>query len=145
MSKSLGNVVNPHEMAERYTADAFRYFLLREVPFGSDGDFSEKALLGRYNSELANNLGNLMQRTSTLLLKHFDGAIPNLKSPSQLIENPKALWEEIEKAYDGLQFGDILETAYGIMVKTTNTSMNRPPGNLEKTKKSRSKKFFMNA
>jgi methionyl-tRNA synthetase len=118
MSKSLGNVVNPHEMAERYTADAFRYFLLREVPFGSDGDFSEKALLNRYNAELANNLGNLMQRTSTLLLKHFDGVIPSLSTKSLLIDDIRALWSQVDTAYSQLDFGSVLDVAYNTMVKT---------------------------
>ncbi len=142
MSKSLGNVVNPHEMAERYTTDAFRYFLLREVPFGADGDFSEKALLGRYNSELANNLGNLMQRTSTLLLKHFDGAIPEINTPSLLIENPKALWDQVERSYNELEFGAVLETAYGIMVKTNKYIDEQAPWKLGEDQKEQIKKIL---
>jgi len=59
MSKSRGNVVDPYQMVDQYGADAFRYFLLREVPFGFDGDFSRNALIGRINSELADDLGNL--------------------------------------------------------------------------------------
>ncbi len=61
MSKSKGNVVNPKEVADAYGLDAFRYFLLREVPFGQDGDFSQKALLDRINSDLGNDLGNLLK------------------------------------------------------------------------------------
>ena len=62
MSKSLGNVVNPQDIINKYGLDQFRYFLLREVPFGNDGDFSEDALISRINSELANNFGNLVNR-----------------------------------------------------------------------------------
>ena len=76
MSKSLRNVVEPNLLIDQFGVDAIRYFLLREVPFGSDGDFSHKALIGRINSDLANNLGNLVNRTLNMLGKYFDGKIP---------------------------------------------------------------------
>ncbi|MDR2174340.1 MAG: methionine--tRNA ligase [Synergistaceae bacterium] len=76
MSKSKGNVVDPFKMAEVYGADAFRYFLLREVPFGNDGDFSEAALVGRINSDLANDLGNLLNRTLQMIVSYADGVVP---------------------------------------------------------------------
>ena len=76
MSKSRGNVVDPYRMADKYGVYAFRYFLLREVPFGQDGDFSEAALVARINSDLANGLGNLLSRTLTLIEKYCDGVIP---------------------------------------------------------------------
>lgn len=76
MSKSKGNVVDPFEMVERYGADPFRYFLLREVPFGLDGDFSEAALVGRLNSDLANDLGNLLYRTLQMMDRFMEGKLP---------------------------------------------------------------------
>lgn len=76
MSKSRGNVVDPNEMIEAFGTDAFRYFLLREVPFGQDGNFSKEAFIVRYNSDLANDLGNLLSRTLNLMERFSDGKIP---------------------------------------------------------------------
>jgi methionyl-tRNA synthetase len=76
MSKSVGNVVDPNEVVDAYGADAFRYFVLREVPFGLDGDFSTETFITRFNTELANDLGNLLSRVMTMVGKYFDGKIP---------------------------------------------------------------------
>jgi methionyl-tRNA synthetase len=75
MSKSKGNVVNPREVADAYGLDNFRYFLLREVPFGGDGDFSQKALIDRINSDLGNDLGNLLNRLIGMSGKYFEGRV----------------------------------------------------------------------
>lgn len=83
MSKSLGNVVDPYEVAQTYGSDAFRYFLLREVPFGVDGDFSRKALVHRINSELANDFGNLLNRSLGMLGKYFSGTVPEPGPPGE--------------------------------------------------------------
>ncbi len=78
MSKSLGNVIDPRELVGEFGLDPLRYFLLREVPFGNDGDFSRRALITRLNGELANDLGNLAQRTLSLIARHCEGRLPAL-------------------------------------------------------------------
>ena len=76
MSKSVGNVIDPMALAERFGVDAVRYFFLREVPFGQDGSYSAEAIVNRANAELANSFGNLAQRTLSMIFKNLDGVIP---------------------------------------------------------------------
>jgi len=81
MSKSKGNIVDPTGIIDKYGVDAFRYYLLSAVPFGYDGSFSERLFIERYNNDLANDMGNLLNRTLTMLDKYFDGVVPEAKSP----------------------------------------------------------------
>ncbi len=99
MSKSLGNVVDPHEMIERYGLDPFRYFLLREVPFGNDGDFSQAALIQRINSDLANDLGNLFQRSLSMIQSYFAGLLPK---PAHLSDADRSLIEQATKLHQAV-------------------------------------------
>lgn len=90
MSKSLGNTLDPRTLADEFGLDALRYFLLREVPFGGDGDFSRRALISRLNVDLANDLGNLAQRTLSLIARNCDGRRPPV--PTVQTEDDDALW-----------------------------------------------------
>ena len=76
MSKSVGNVVDPLELAERYGVDPLRYFFLREIPFGQDGNYSHEAIVNRLNADLANDLGNLAQRSLSMIAKNCGGVVP---------------------------------------------------------------------
>jgi len=94
MSKSLQNVVEPNMLIDKYGVDVVRYFLLREVPFGLDGDFSHTALVQRLNSDLANDLGNLLSRSTAMAVKYFGGILPQ---PSELSDIDNALMNKTEQ------------------------------------------------
>jgi methionyl-tRNA synthetase len=86
MSKSRGNVVSPIDMVRQFGVDAYRYFLLRDVPFGLDGNFSQEAIIKRVNSDLANDLGNLVFRTLTMIEKYFSGNVPDVNLASEKLD-----------------------------------------------------------
>jgi methionyl-tRNA synthetase len=137
MSKSLHNVVEPNQLADQFGVDVIRYFLLREVPFGLDGDFSHKALIGRLNSDLANNLGNLLNRTVNMMKKYFDATIPTPATPgdedSELESKAREVVDEVRKLYDELSFNKILQKIWEL-VDTTNQYIDKTgPWNLAKT------------
>ena len=93
MSKSVGNVVDPFNLAEQYGVDQLRYFLLREVSFGQDGSYSHEAIVNRTNADLANDLGNLAQRSLSMIAKQYGGVLP---TPGEFSENDKAILEQAD-------------------------------------------------
>lgn len=122
MSKSKGNVVDPVILVEKYGLDAIRYFLLREVPFGSDGVFSNEALINRINSDLANDLGNLVSRTVAMIDKYFDGTLPSEKVSGDFDEDLKKMVTEltpkVEELMDKLQFSSALAEIWKVISRT---------------------------
>ena len=113
MSKSLGNVVNPAEEVEKYGLDPFRYYLMREATYGQDADYSKRAMVQRINSDLANDLGNLLNRTIGMQKKYFDSKVVLNEVTDTFDAEIKALWEEvlvnIEKRMNEYQFSEALK------------------------------------
>jgi methionyl-tRNA synthetase len=119
MSKSRGNIVDPKVVTESFGTDVFRYFLLREIPFGLDGTYSEEALVGRLNSDLANDLGNLLHRSLTMLEKYFQGVVqkPSAKNPfdQPLISLAKDLPKKYFQAMDHWEFSLAMEAIWNLI------------------------------
>lgn len=132
MSKSLGNAVDPIYLSKKYGVDPLRYFLMREIPFGQDGDFSEKALISRLNSELADSLGNLLNRVIVMCQKYYK-LIPPGKEDKKLTS--KLNLKEIDKYMQNLEFHNALSEIWKYVDECNKYINDKEPWNLAKNNK----------
>ncbi len=155
MSKSRGNVINPVDMVNKYGLDAYRYFLLRDVPFGLDGNFSEEAIVKRYNSDLANDLGNLVYRTLTMVEKYFDGNVPVIEGEKikydprgeniiKRIEGSDSVFQKkVRKGLEEYNFSYSLGEIWGLINIANKYVEETKPWNLAKENKQDELKAFI--
>lgn len=132
MSKSRGNIVRPAPIAEVMGVDALRYFLLREIVFGHDGSFSYDALVGRYNSDLANGLGNLASRTLNMIQQYREGIIPASSGDEVIAQVARNASKCTVAAYDALEFSRALEHVWSIISAVDKFIVERAPWKLAK-------------
>lgn len=119
MSKSKGNIVDPFILCERYGVDALRYYMLREVPFGQDGNFTNEIFLKRRNSDLANDLGNLVSRVTAMVMQYFDGVIPAPDKKEavddELIAMANAMYNQVTACMDKMYVPDALDNIFKVI------------------------------
>jgi methionyl-tRNA synthetase len=132
MSKSLGNAVDPFALARRFGAGSMRYFLLREAPFGSDFSYSEEKIAQRHNSELANDLGNLLQRTLSMLRRYREGRVPATPAAGELAERFAALPGKVREQILDLRFREALESIWELVTALNRAVDERKPWALHK-------------
>ncbi|MBM85768.1 MAG: methionine--tRNA ligase [Rhodospirillaceae bacterium] len=137
ISKSLGNVIDPLELIETFGLDQVRYFLLREVPFGNDGDFSRSAMIGRMNNDLANDFGNLSQRVLGFVAKNMGGVIPTpgnfTNDDAALLDAAERLLSRLRDEYQSQAFNRALETVWNVVGAANRYIDEQAPWALRKT------------
>ena len=138
ISKSLGNVIDPHALVDEFGLDQTRYFLMREVPFGRDGDFARSAMIQRINSDLANDLGNLSNRVQSLIFKNCDGHLPAL--PNNPTDDDAALLAAVDGLLDAVkeavlhqQFHEALRLIWDVISQSNRYIDTMAPWSLKKT------------
>jgi methionyl-tRNA synthetase len=137
MSKSLGNVVDPYDAAKIVGVDGLRYFLMREVPAGRDGNFNYEALISRYNYDLANDLGNLVHRTLSLLHQSFDGKLPEAEkvrdeADERIAAARQAAIDKVLPAYEALRFSEALQEVWSLVSLANKYVDEKKPWELKK-------------
>jgi len=137
ISKSLGNVIDPYDLKETFGLDQTRYFLLREVPFGNDGDFRREAMVTRMNSDLANNLGNLAQRSLSMIAKNLDGQVPaatlTAEDEALIAAAGTPLLDEVRGLLDVQAFNRALEAVWTVISEANVYIDAQAPWTLKKT------------
>jgi methionyl-tRNA synthetase len=141
MSKSVGNVVDPNALIDAFGVDQVRYFLLREVPFGQDGSYSEDAIIGRINADLANELGNLAQRSLSMVAKNLDGIVPEpaefTADDLDLLAAADGLMERVRGHYDATAMHLALEAIWSVLGAANKYFSAQEPWVLRKTDEAR--------
>jgi methionyl-tRNA synthetase len=137
MSKSLGNVVAPEDFVAQYGLDQVRFFFLREVPFGADGSYNHEAIVGRMNSDLANNFGNLAQRSLSMVAKNCEGKVPVpgafTAADEAILAQANALLDQARAAFDKQEFSRALEAIWSVLGDTNAYFAEQAPWVLRKT------------
>ena len=137
ISKSLGNVIDPLQLIETYGLDQVRYFLMREVPFGNDGDFSKSGMVNRINSDLANDLGNLCQRVLSFVYKNCNATVPRnmgfTPDDSKLITHAYEILPKLREDYNSQLFNVALERVWGLVAASNKYIDEQAPWKLRKT------------
>ena len=137
MSKSVGNVVDPFSLVDTYGLDALRYFLLREVPFGRDGSYSHDAIVARMNADLANDLGNLAQRSLSMVFKNLDGKLTTptalVEADNVILEQARALLPECREAMDIQAPHNALNAIWNVVSEANRYFAAQEPWALKKT------------
>lgn len=137
LSKSLGNVIDPHTLVDEFGADALRFFLFASTPFDQDGDFSKEEFVRKVNSELANNLGNLLNRTLSLLERHCQGVVPHSDPEHYLREEANEIQATVHKHMTRLEFAKTIEAILALVDQVNKYLNDEKPWSLFKQDKQR--------